>query len=619
MVERVTNATFDKFILRSFDVFKDNSSNISDVSIFGVVKDTNNKEYASTYQKNYGTTFDLLYAANSEYTDGSLVYGSSSTEIKDVNNLKNGKNYLVPYKIDSFSEYSEKSEHDQDYYISFQYTPESGEGVGKICKKYGMTTAEFYRYNNIDPDDKNPTIKTDHQYTIVTRVDEEFIKNYYNIPDEDVFDDGSFMHNGIRYEPGEDYTVVKGDKLGDIAKKYGCDIEAIVKANPDKNFGEKRDRLIENDVIKLPQLYVQEEHNTYIAQDGTQFKVDFPPYLKREEYSKYFSEVQELLYWNSGKLPDEPHKNFSPIENIHIMLNNNGGDKYNMYEYHTTKPQLKLSFTQMGNETVYTKEQIAEFLGCSPEELDYKSEVNKNNKNLTYYDVIIDQSSLPKFAGTEAHVSTKPYELSQHVQTNYKYPDNQIEIPDYVNPNDANAVKNYENQVLVLSYINSGKMPENYYSSQEQLDEALAKIKNGDILDSLVSLGSHGFSHEIANVYIAMNNGDLAVYNKNTAGDKYYLYTPENGSNLPYDEFLKLIGCNPEKGINAGKILDLGYEDLPGIKKMFSFLNDNWKPFARKENMNIFIDAEYATRNVAGVGRWYDDEYYRCVIPWNGK
>lgn len=443
------------------------------------------------------------------------------------------------------------------------------------------------------------------EYTLFKEVDEQFLNEYYGVQpeEEEILPEGTFYVNGILYEPGFTHTVSTGEHLADIAREYGFSIEDIKAANPDYDFGKNGTTIYDVDgrnKLRIPQLYVPEEHQTFYDINGNPYKINFPGYLDRTEYSLYAKIMEPLCYANDGKVPPSPSKNYTTAQNMLILRAHESLDDFSLTGVQGSN-DCSIRFSQTSEDDFYTQEELAKVLGCDIDSIKINSFPFYDGTTHYNYTII---------GSTEPAVDMNSY--------SYRYPAGEIIVPDYVtfgarNPQEAAlASDRFTKQVLILSYLNGGQAPTKIYQTNDEFNEAVSKIQNSEILECIDDLG--GINYEIANTYSGLYSGQLAV-GTNNDGVLSYRFTP-NQENTDYMQYLQLLGFNTSVISENPALYDKKYQytnnfHLGAIGKLFGWCK--LEPFAQREDALFEIPCSLGTDNMAGIGIWHDEEYYAWI------
>lgn len=229
--------------------------------------------------------------------NGDTLYGiarkfnTSVQRIKELNNLKSdvitiGQSLRIV------------NDSDKEPLECIVYTVKKGDTLYNIAKKYNTSVDEIKRYNNLQTNllnigdrivipcnvennykDNNyvtyTVVKGDNLYSIAKKFGTEVEKikelndlksNNLNIGDKLIVDDmsgvssvlecfGNVSSDNLKYQ---NYMVVKGDNLYDLAKKFNTSIDQIKLINNLKD-----NNLSIGEILKVPN-----NNNTYIVQKG---------------------------------------------------------------------------------------------------------------------------------------------------------------------------------------------------------------------------------------------------------------------------------------------------------------------------------------------------------------
>ena len=228
---------------------------------------------------------------------GDTLYGiakrfnTSVQSLKELNNIS-GNNIKVGDIL------KVNSNNDTNPLECIVYTVKKGDSLYSISKKYNTTVEEIKRYNNLKTDllnigdrivipcnvennykDNNYVtyivVKGDSLYSIankfgttVERIKElnDLNNNLINIGDKLIVDDmrgissvlECFGETSFDNQKYQNYMVVKGDNLYDLAKKFNTSIDQIKLINNLKD-----NNLSVGEILKVPK-----NNNTYIVQKG---------------------------------------------------------------------------------------------------------------------------------------------------------------------------------------------------------------------------------------------------------------------------------------------------------------------------------------------------------------
>ncbi len=179
-----------------------------------------------------------------------VEYGFLDSSLDDVNQLKNNYKNYAEAVVKAIVEYTRK----EPIYEANQYIVKKGDSLYSIANKYNTTVKELRELNNLTSDLLSigqvlniPILEKDYiEYVVVagdslysiakkygTTVDE--IKRLNNLT-SNLLNIGQILKlpkTEVTEEPTNDiiYTVVKGDSLYSIAKKYNTTVDEIKKLN----------------------------------------------------------------------------------------------------------------------------------------------------------------------------------------------------------------------------------------------------------------------------------------------------------------------------------------------------------------------------------------------------
>lgn len=237
-----------------------------------------------------------------------VEYGFLDSTLDDPTQLKNDYQKLTKAVVDAILEYTGYSVEEENV-----YTVKSGDTLWSIAKKFGIPVDELKKENNLTsnslkigqklviPSEKETTSKNvytvqsgDTLYGIARKlgVSVDAIKEANNLPNN------TLSIGQVLIIPTEEvdytlYTVVAGDSLYAIAKKYGITMQELMEFN---NLGSTL--LSVGQVLKIP-VALEEEIPPSIT-GGTTYTVKSGDSLYSIA-SKYNTTVSELMSYNNLK------------------------------------------------------------------------------------------------------------------------------------------------------------------------------------------------------------------------------------------------------------------------------------------------------------------------------
>ena len=178
-----------------------------------------------------------------EYKDLRELYkyqGGGENEIYDPYKFWQSSSYMKPYAFKSMVD-KDKEPNSNNFdvevplkredVIKNKYKVSSGDTLSKIAKDNNTTVGELVTLNNIE----NPSL---------IRINQELILP--DLPKE---------NNSIDNAKNKSYTVVAGDTLNEIAKKYGTSAKKLASLNNIKDIN----KINVNQKLILPQNYIEEK------------------------------------------------------------------------------------------------------------------------------------------------------------------------------------------------------------------------------------------------------------------------------------------------------------------------------------------------------------------------
>ncbi|MEI1419956.1 muramidase family protein, partial [Bacillus cabrialesii] len=176
------------------------------------------KVYASGNDSDNGgsTRKTTTYTVKSGDNLGSIAqrFGMTLSEIQSLNNISNPDKIQVGQTLKVYASGND-SDNGGSTRKTTTYTVKSGDNLGSIAQRFGMTLSEIQSLNNISNPDKIQVGQT--------------LKVYASGNDSD---------NGGSTRKTTTYTVKSGDNLGSIAQRFGMTLSEIQTlnniSNPDK-------------------------------------------------------------------------------------------------------------------------------------------------------------------------------------------------------------------------------------------------------------------------------------------------------------------------------------------------------------------------------------------------